>query len=198
MRSRTNSVGVSSCSGDHGSAGVQVGTHMSREGAVAVVLVLHGVGTGEIGTGRHRHGSLCRRRCRHRRAVVRDLVAIGAGRACGSRPRHTVTSQGLCGGTRSILNRARVMVLVAGQGRAAGEGLLTVGVGALVRALARVYTTVPGQGTRVAEGLRMSISTGTRHSHMLGLVNSLCHSARTCVASLQCARAGERSRQNAG
>lgn len=42
---------------------------------------------------------------------------------------------------------------MTGQGGAAREGLLAIGIGTLVRALARVDPTMPCQGARVAEGL---------------------------------------------
>lgn len=48
---------------------------------------------------------------------------------------------GFCG---SLLERAGVVVLVAGQGGAAGEGLLTIGIRALVRALSRVNAAMAG------------------------------------------------------
>lgn len=82
MRGRADGVGVAGCSGDHRGRCVQIVAHMSRQRAVTVVLVLHGIGAREISTGRHGHGPLAGRGGRHGRAVVRDLIAIGAGRAC--------------------------------------------------------------------------------------------------------------------
>lgn len=47
------------------------------------------------------------------------------------------------------------MILMSGQGRAPGEGLLAVGVRALVRTLSRVNSSVPGQGAGIREWLQM-------------------------------------------
>lgn len=56
-----------------------------------------------------------------------------------------VLSQVGLGLRSSFLDRPSVMVLVPGQGRTAGEGLLAIGVGTLVRSLSGVDAAVPSK-----------------------------------------------------
>lgn len=80
--------------------------------------------------------------------MARELVAFGLDRL------HTIhagrkSRRGLgC----SLLYRANVLVLMPRQGSAASEGLLAVGVRALVRTVTRMGASMTGQRAAIAEG----------------------------------------------
>ena len=96
----------------------------------------------------------------------------------------------------SLLDSASVMVLVAGQGGAAGKCLLAVGIWALVRALARVNAAMARQRAGITEGL---VSSLVRYKSRSETVEAIpFHIARTCEASRQCGHVGGPSVRNAG
>lgn len=51
-----------------------------------------------------------------------------------------------------------MMVLMPGESGSASEGLLAIGIGALVGAFARVDATMSGKGTAIAEWLWEDVS----------------------------------------
>jgi hypothetical protein len=100
--------------------------------------------------GRERHGAVVGGGCAQWGGSLGEVAAIGT--ASPTRSRGTRGESSSCSGS-GFLNGASVVVLVTRQGSATREGLLAVGVGALVRALSRVDATMAGQRTRVTEGL---------------------------------------------
>lgn len=121
--------------------------HVLREvGGVAV----HAARSRHVHAWRHGHWPMRGRRRRHGRTMVGKVVAVraslwhmlGLGRCQGGRS---------CGG--GFLDCATVVVLVTGERRATSKRLLAVGVGALVRPLSRVRSSVASQRAAVAKGL---------------------------------------------
>lgn len=86
--------------------------------------------------------------------------AVGPWRAAGQAAdlagRAACKNGGCCAG--GILDCASVVVLVTRQRRAAGERLLAVGIGALVRPLAGVDTAMACKGAGVAKGLATALA----------------------------------------
>lgn len=132
MRSRPDVVAKSSGCRCYRAASVQVVAHVGWQRAISVVLVLHAVGSGHFGTGRHGHGSVCRGRRREWGSVVGNLVALGSGGTSRCRSCHAVSGQGLGGGPCGILDRASMVILVTGQSGTASKRLLAISVWALV------------------------------------------------------------------
>jgi hypothetical protein len=87
------------------------------------------------------------------------------------------------------------MVLVAGQGGAARERLLAIGIWALVGSLSRVDATMSRKTTRVTERLESQLVTGCRS---LRWKDILFRSVRTYAASRRCGRVGGPSAPTAG
>lgn len=85
-----------------------------------------------------------------RRGVLGVVIDVGAGGADGS---SRTRCQGGGGGGGGLFDGAGVVVLVASQSGATGEGLLAVGVGALVWALAGVDASMAGQRAGITKGL---------------------------------------------
>ena len=127
---------------------------------------------------------------RGRLRIVTAIRAAGAAGRGGPRGK-----RGSCSGG-SLLHRAGMVVLVAGQGGAARKRLLAVGIGTLVRALSRVDTAMTCQRTRVTEGLAGRLAKGD--SRRQQGMRPPCHIARTCEASRPCGRIGGRSGRSAG
>lgn len=79
------------------------------------------------------------------------MVAIGSSLAC-TLALGRGESCGRC--SSSFFDVTRMVVLVAGQGRATSESLLAVGIGALVRASPRMYPSVASQRAAITERLQ--------------------------------------------
>lgn len=149
-------------------AALEVVTQMNRQGAAAgqgeVARLLDLLVDGsQLGGGRQRHSPLTRGGRRQRRACVirADVAEPVRARRTADKTAHLVgraTRQDSSRGTGGILNGTRVVILVAGQGGAARKGLLAVGVGALVRALAGVDATMASQRAGVAKRLATALA----------------------------------------
>jgi hypothetical protein len=131
-----------------------------------------------------------------RGSVLGCRIAVTARLAAGGSLAGLSGESGSSSGS-SFLNCACVVVLVAGQSRASGKGLLAVGIWALVRTLSRVNATVAGQRTAVAEGLRECHVSFIWSTELKYFQNIPFHSVRTCEASRLCAHVGVRSAQSA-
>lgn len=79
------------------------------------------------------------------------VVAVGASLASVLGPG---SSECRSSRRRRLLDRARVVVLMPGQGSTSRERLLAIGVGAFVGALARVCPPVPSQRAAVTKRLQ--------------------------------------------
>lgn len=91
-------------------------------------------------------------RGRHGRSMVRVLLPIRSGTTAPLAAGAGRQRRGRRGGR--FLDGSRVVVLVAGQGGAAGEGLLAVGVGTFVWSLPRMDATMPCERGRITERLQ--------------------------------------------
>lgn len=147
-------------------------------------VAVHGWNTSE--RWRHGHGAFMRRWSRDRGIVLRVFIGFGSGRATDNRGTRSQRCGSGCG---SFFNSAGMMILVTGQRGPTREGLLTVGIGALVRALAGVDSTMASERTGITEGLRCAVS---RVSNRVENKHVPFHIAHTCVASLRCVRADGR------
>lgn len=105
------------------------------------------VGSREV-HGRRHHGVLVRRWCRQGRALIGHVVAVGASLT-------SVLNPGSCkccrGSRRSLFDSPGVLVLMTCEGGTPRKGLLTIGVGALVRTSSRMSSSVSSQGAAVTE-----------------------------------------------
>lgn len=99
---------------------------------------------------RNRDRAVVRRGGGHWRLVLRVFFSI---RTRSTRLHRGTRSQGCSSGSGRFFDSAGVVVLVTRQSCATRKGLLAVGVGALVRSLARVDSAVTRKRRRVTEGL---------------------------------------------
>ena len=107
--------------------------------------------------------------------------------------------QGLGPCTCRIFEGADVLILVPGQGGAASEGLLAVGIRASVGPLAGMDAAMASEGAAVAEGLQHTTVSGL---WLAGPVNMgaciPCYTAHSGAASRPCAHANGPSAQTVG
>ncbi len=89
--------------------------------------------------------------------MIASLVAFGSGLSASRRLTGT-TSERLGGSPSCLFDSAGVVVLMSRESGTSGKGLLAVGKGALVRSLARVDPTMPGQRAAITEGLYYAVS----------------------------------------
>jgi hypothetical protein len=95
-------------------------------------------------SGRERHVTVARRGSIHRRGVLRVVATI---RASGPAWCRSTRCKGSSSSGGSLFHRASVVVLVAGQGSATRESLLTIGIRALIWSLARMNATMSRKRT---------------------------------------------------
>lgn len=163
MRRGTRAGGVRCLGRDNrGAVGLQIVAHVGWQRAVAVVRVLHTVGTRHLSSWRHGHVCLGRRRGRHRGSaigcLIGDLISLRVARSSRGRADSVgVPGQSLGRLSRGRLDGSGVVVLVTSKSGTASEGLLARGVGALVWPLARVDATVPSERTGITEVLQSGI-----------------------------------------
>jgi hypothetical protein len=104
----------------------------------------------KLGTGRHRQIPLTRRRSSDGRDMAGQLFYLGLDSLhavhSGRKSRRRSSS--------SLLYRANMLVLMSRQSCTASKSLLAVGVGALVRPITRMGTSMTSERAAIAEGLR--------------------------------------------
>lgn len=149
VRRRAHTISVSA----RGSRGWAANSEVRWQGSTLLqVLEVRSVTVhvgGQVHCGRHGHGSLARRGCRQGGTVARQMIAVRSSlldtlRGC----------QCCCGSRGGFFNGTAVVILMAGQGRLACKRLLAVGIRAFVRTVARMCTTVAGEGAAVAKFLQ--------------------------------------------
>lgn len=119
--------------------------------AKVTLVTGHAACTRQVDCRGHGHGALPGRGCRHRRFLVRHLVNVMLAFAVRR-------GKGGSSGGGSLLNSAAVVVLMTCESGAAGEGLLAVGVGALVRPLAGMRAAMTRERAAVTEALSHIVS----------------------------------------
>lgn len=134
MRRRTDSSRIAARRGGNRA----VNAHVRGQGTIWLHITQISVAASQVDGRGHRHGALCWRGRSHRRAVKREVVAFRAGLG------HSLGLGG-CKSRCCFLDSAAVVILMAGQCGPAGESLLAVDIGALVRALPRVDPSVASQ-----------------------------------------------------
>lgn len=160
--------------------------HVSVLGSLAVHALCNAGGHADCW--RHGRWAVVRRWCTNWRCCLGILLGI---RAAGAARCRQASSQRSSSSSRSLLDRTSVVILVTRQGRPASKSLLAVGIGALVRPLARVNTAMAGQRARVAEWLCVMLVWGPCVIFGKDLP---CSIARTCAASRPCGHVDEQSR----
>lgn len=82
--------------------------------------------------------------------MVGQMVTLRTSLRSGVAPR---CSEGSSGGCCGLLDRATVVVLVTVEGSPSGKSFLTISIGALIRPLAKVRSSVPSKRAAVTEAL---------------------------------------------
>ena len=165
-----------------------------------VAQVLHVVDPGQLCAWRHGH-ALSRRRSGERRIVVGCLLARRLRLAPSSRGHGRIRAlgQGLGACTCRIFDGADVLILVPGQGGAASEGLLAVGIRASIGSLAGVNAAMASKRAAITEGLCTRLSVGPGLLGLAGIGACVpCYTAHSGAASRQCAHANGLSEQTVG